>query len=355
MDFPTNPLLAAPATKRRKLSLFDIFRGRNGGSSTSFLATSNTNIMDMTYDSETDEEDDEDEAQEYLNKMTDDTDRKIETVFGKGVEVWKSFGGTVYADVNDQIRKKQRDEALWGKKRKRGRGAADEQAKILAKRFDSLPNSTASSDSAPSPASDSAPAPGLTLSTYTDSTISYPSLPSEYDTSLPTTPTASEWEIFPVSQSQEEDFSAAPLEYRSLRNKSFEPGSAGLELPGSFDRPIKPLPARAHRVEGMRKTDTAGLRSIPPHRDRPNVIPAPPASASNTGFLGSLLGGARRMISGSFGSFDGREVDRFDERRYRLLPGTLGEAAEENQDGGGGGEEDGKRDKFKGRPSLRRR
>jgi hypothetical protein len=354
MDSPTNPLLAAPAPKRRKLSHFDIFRGRNGGRSTSFLTTSNTDIMNTTHGSETDEQDDEDEAQEYLNKMTDDTDRKVETVFGKGVDVWKSFGGTVYADVNDQIKKKHRDEALWGKKRKRGRGAADEQAKILAKRFDSLPNSTSSSGSAPTPASDSAPTPGLTLSTYTDSTISYPSLPSEYDTSLPNTPTASEWEIFPVSQSQEEDFSAAPLEYRPLGNKSFEPESAGLEMPGSFDRPIKPLPARVHRVEGVRKMDTAGLQSIPPHQHTPNAIPAPPASASNTGLLGSMLGGARRMISGSFGSFDGREVDRFDERRYRLLPGTLREAAEENQDGGGGGGEDKKPDKFKGRPWLRR-
>ncbi|KAI4655207.1 uncharacterized protein J4E79_008272 [Alternaria viburni] len=85
--------------------------------------------MDTTHGSETDEEDNEDEAQEYLNKMTDDTNRKVETVFGKGVEVWKSFNGTIYADVNDKVKRKQRDEEVWGKKRKRG--GADGQGKVF--------------------------------------------------------------------------------------------------------------------------------------------------------------------------------------------------------------------------------
>ncbi|KAI4950587.1 hypothetical protein J4E91_004472 [Alternaria rosae] len=188
--------------------------------------------MDTTHGSETDEEDNEDEAQEYLNKMIDDTNRKVETVFGKGVEVWKSFNGTIYADVNDTVKRKQRDQEVWGKKRKRG--VVDGQGKMLEQRFDSLRNSTSSSSSTST--ATSTPTPYLPLITYTDCTISYPSLPTRYDTSLPSTPTASEWEIFPVRPSQEVDFPAAPLEYKSLSKAMPEPRSAYANRRNADDR-----------------------------------------------------------------------------------------------------------------------
>jgi hypothetical protein len=192
--------------------------------------------MDTTHGSETDEEDNEDTAQHYLNKMTDDTDRIVETVFGKGVEVWKSFNGTVYADVDDETRKKQRDEEMWGKKkkkktqkekRKRG-GSVDKQGKMLQGRLDSLRNSTFGSGYGCGYGSGSGftSTPSLTHSSYTDGSIAYPLLCLSDKTSLPSTPTASEWEIFPVSQSQYDDFSAAPLEYTSIRNRSATPSSA---------------------------------------------------------------------------------------------------------------------------------
>ncbi len=193
--------------------------------------------MDTTHGSETDEEDNEDTAQHYLNKMTDDTDRKVETVFGKGVEVWKSFGGTVYADVDDETRKKLRDEELWGKKRKEKRekkekekrkgkcgGSVDRQGKMLEGRFDLLRNSTFGSGSG------STSTPSLTHSSYTNGSISYPLLRLSDGKSLPSTPTASEWEIFPVSQSQYDDFSAAPLEYTSIGNTSAAPSSADTSM-----------------------------------------------------------------------------------------------------------------------------
>ncbi|KAI4652170.1 hypothetical protein J4E93_002367 [Alternaria ventricosa] len=334
---------------RRKMSLFDTFRGRNGGSSTSFITTSNTGIMDTTHGSETDEEDNEDEAQEYLNKMTDDTNRKVETVFGKGVEVWKSFNGTMYADVTDKVKRKQRDEELWGKKRKRG--GADGQGKVLEQRFDSLRNSTSSSSSTSTAAS--TPVPDLPQSTYSDSTISYPSLPTRYDTSLPSTPTASEWEIFPLRPSQETDFPATPLEYKSLSRTISEPEGTGTSLSGSFNRPIKPLPARVHRMEGLQMTDAT---STSPQSGRSNsqVQPVTPPPSTPTSFLGGMLGGARRVISGSFGTFESAQADRFDERRYRLLPGSFSEVGEKQSHGDGEEDQDAKYDKVEGRPWLRK-
>lgn len=308
--------------------------------------------MDTTHGSETDEEDNEDEAQEYLNKMTDDTNRKVETVFGKGVEVWKSFNGTMYADVNDKVKRKQRDEEVWGKKRKQG--VANGQGKVLEQRFDSLRNSTSSSSSASNATVASTPYPPL--STYTDSTISYPSLPLKYDTSLPSTPTASEWEIFPVRPSQEEDFPVAPLEYKSLSKTILEPGSAGTSMARSFDRPIKPLPARVHRTEEVQTTDTTVSQSVPPRSDRSNsrLSPVSPPPSTPTGFIGTMLGGARRVMSGSFGSFESRQAVRFDERGYELLPGSFDEASEKQSLGDGERDRDAKHDKIDGRPWPRK-
>ncbi|KAI4628928.1 hypothetical protein J4E83_003481 [Alternaria metachromatica] len=334
---------------RRKMSLLDTFRGRNGGSSTSFITTSNTGIMDTTHGSETDEEDNEDKAQEYLNKMTDDTNRKVETVFGKGVEVWKSFNGTIYADVNDKVKRKQRDEEVWGKKRKRG--GADGQGKVLEQRFDSLRNSTSSSSSTSTAAS--TPTRDLPQSTYFDSTITYPSLPTRYDTSLPSTPTASQWENFPVRPSQEADFPAAPLEYKSLSKTMSGLGGTGTSMPGSFDRPIKPLPARVHRMEAVQTTDNT---STSPRSDLSNsqVQPVTPPPSTPTSFFGTMLCGARRVISGSFGSFESTQADRFDERTYRLLPGSFYGVGEKQSDGDGEEDRDANHEMVEGRPWLRK-
>jgi hypothetical protein len=302
--------------------------------------------MDTTFGSTTDEEDDDDTEQHYLNKMTDDTDRKVETVFGKGVGIWNSFNGTVYADVNDRIKKQQRDEELWGKKKeKRKRGAGGKQGGTLQQRFDSLRNPRSMSGSR------STSTPGLRDSTYTDGTISYPSLSSSDCTALPHTPTASEWEIFPVRQSQREDFSGMPLEYKSLNGTKFQQENAGADNGGSFDRPIKPLPSRAHRPQGQQSTM---IHSDLPSSQLSSVMHPHSAPTSSTGFSGNMLGGARGIVSGSFGRFDGSQVDRFDERGYRLLPGQLSEATKKDENRETGGQRDGKPDRFKGRLWLRR-
>ncbi|KAI4932678.1 hypothetical protein J4E85_003076 [Alternaria conjuncta] len=287
------------------------------------MTTSNTGIMDTTHGSETDEEDNEDEAQEYLNKMTDDTNRKVETVFGKGVEVWKSFNGTIYADVNDKVKRKQRDEEVWGKKRKRG--VADGQGKVLEQRFDSLRNSTSSSSSTSTAAS----------------------------TPTRDLPQTSQWENFQVRPSQEADFPAAPLEYKSLSKTMSGPRGTGASMPGSFDRPIKPLPARVHQMEAVQTTDNT---STSPRSDLSNsqVQPVTPPPSTPTSFLGSMLGGARRVISGSFGNFESTQADRFDERRYRLLPGSFCEAGEKQNVDDGEEDRDAKHDKVEGRPWLRK-
>jgi hypothetical protein len=101
---------AAPKPKRRKLSLHTV---RNGGSTDSFIPP---DALAFAADagSDTEEEDNTVLEEEFLNRMTDDTDKKVETVFGKDIEVWKSHGGTVYADINDKVKRKMREQELWG-------------------------------------------------------------------------------------------------------------------------------------------------------------------------------------------------------------------------------------------------
>jgi hypothetical protein len=106
----------APETrqKKRRLSLFSTIRIRNGGATTSHITLSNTPIDAADSGSDTEDENDEETAQYYLNKMSDDTDRETTTVFGKDVDVCTSFGGTVYAEVTDSVRRKMREEELCG-------------------------------------------------------------------------------------------------------------------------------------------------------------------------------------------------------------------------------------------------
>ncbi|KAG9191259.1 hypothetical protein G6011_09347 [Alternaria panax] len=351
MSDPAKPSSAA-SHKRLKSLRFDITHARNGGNSTSFVNTSNTGIVDTTFGSTTDEEDDDETEQHYLNKMTDDTDRKVETVFGKGVEVWKSFNGTVYADVNDRIKKQRRDEEVWGKKkdkRRRDTKRKGKEERLLEQRFDSLQSSESSgSTSTPTP------------STYPDVTISFPSLPlsEEHQASFPSTPTASEWEIFPVRQSQYDDFSGTPLEYTPINHPLSSRETAVRDIPNSIDGPTKPLASRAHRSRDVRSASSIGYQTAVPHPRSPSPYPPSPrlpyaAPPPPTIFFNNTIDGSRRIVSGSFGSFNGEQVDRFDGRGYRLLPGQMGgEAEKKEQDGDG--HQDGKPDKFKGRPWLRR-
>jgi hypothetical protein len=102
------------AQKRRKLSLFSTIRIRNGGANTSHITPANTPETAADSGSDTEDEGDEATAQFYLNKMSDDTERKRETVFGDGVEVWTSHGGTVYADLTDEVKRRKKESELWG-------------------------------------------------------------------------------------------------------------------------------------------------------------------------------------------------------------------------------------------------
>jgi hypothetical protein len=100
--------------KQPKLSVSDAMRARNGGKDGSLLPAS----ASPDDGSDTENENDEETNQFYLSKMSDDTDRKTETVFGKGVEVWRSHGETVYADLTDKVKRKMREEELWDEEAK---------------------------------------------------------------------------------------------------------------------------------------------------------------------------------------------------------------------------------------------
>lgn len=215
-------------------------------------------------------------------------------------------------------------------KRKRATTEKEKAAGQMEQRFDSLRNSKSISGSGST----------STPSTYSDNIVFYPSLPPSegYQTSFPRTPTASEWEIFPVRQSQHDDFSGTPLEYKSMNNS---------------DRTGKPLSSHAPRPQGVQTARTTSHQSTSPHShpssSRPqSIIPSPPTDA-----LGNMIDGTRRIVSGSFGSFDGGEVDRFVERRYRLLPEHMGGAREKSGQGGDR-DRDGKPGKLKGRPWLKK-
>jgi hypothetical protein len=300
--------------------------------------------MDTTFGSTTDEEDNDDTEQHYLNKMADDTDRKVETVFGKGVKVWKSFDGTMYADVDDGIKKQQHDEEVWGKKKeKRKRGAREKQQATLEQRCDSLQNP----DLDPMSGSASTSTLGLTDSINTDGSISYHLVTVDDDTALPHTPTASEWEIFPVRQSQYEDLPGTPLEYQSLNDTNLQHENTGADRGASFHHLIKPLPSRAQRSQGPQPI------ALHPHFPGSQPPPVAPAPTPKPGFFGKVSEETRRIVSGSFSSFDGSQIDRFDERGYRLLPGQIGEVTKEEHDGSDG-QRDVKPDKFKARPWLRK-
>ncbi|KAH4035299.1 hypothetical protein HBI25_121750 [Parastagonospora nodorum] len=200
MDPPSN------TGKHRKLSLFNTIRVLNGGSDDDLVTPFNT-PLEIVEDGGSDTEDEEDEqtAQYYLNKMRDDTDRPKQTVFGEGVEVWKSYGGTIYADLTDQVKRKMREEETWnaeamatvagGLKRKMGE-EADAKIKnwMLEKKTDGKPIP-------PDPIS-------MPLAPILPSTEAYP----------------------------DRDPSATRFHF----------SSAGIDPLGAHARPIKPLPRRSN-------------------------------------------------------------------------------------------------------------
>ena len=206
----SNSTSSSSVPKRRRTNLISNFRVRNGGSNTAFLSPSTPGLSATNSGSDTEDEGDEELAQHYLDKMTDDTDRPTSTVFGKGVDVWKDEDGTIYADLTDEMKKKQRDEEIWGKKRKRRGWKADLDGPLKAPPFDS---SLGGQQVPPFN-------PSLRGQGYTDGNISCPPLPSvTYPSLIPPTPTASEWELFPVSDSlsgSRRDFKT-PEVYRPLK------------------------------------------------------------------------------------------------------------------------------------------
>jgi hypothetical protein len=314
----------APETrqKKRRLSLFSTIRIRNGGATTSHITLSNTPIDAADSSSDTEDENDEETAQYYLNKMSDDTDRETTTVFGKDVDVWTSFGGTVYAEVTDSVRRKMREEELWGENARDKVEEGGLKRKIAAEKQEDEG--------------------GLEKDVEQKKDI---------PTQSPMTPYPS----------------------RDPAATQFHHGSAGIDPLGALNRPIKPIPKRrlpsstisphitssAMRVgiEGASPSlhnlppgtlglhhDTKGHSQMmppPPNLPRPGAPPTPPSPRNH------LVPPVRpnRIVSGSFGSFDGSGQGRFDERKYRLGPKEDRKALDQGEK---------KLDVFKGKPWLRR-
>ncbi|CAO2655405.1 Nn.00g104690.m01.CDS01 [Neocucurbitaria sp. VM-36] len=277
-----------PPQKRRKLTLPPRpLHLRNGGSANSFIPANSAPYALSPSGSDTEEEDSTDLEQHFLDKMTDDTDQKIQTVFGAGVNVWKSLGGTVYTDLDDGVKSKMREEQLWGTKRKRNdakgkKGGNDASQVDRLKEVPVVPQGVVTLAQSPLPAA-AARSPLQTPMATPTPMIKALTAPAP---------------------------AIAPYRPRTPHDTQFNRGSAGIDPLGAYNRPIHPLPA-ARQLGAA--ADQAPLR---------------------------------RIVSGSFGSFEGGRPGRFDERAYRLGQGTGG--GEEGEKG------EGKLDVFKGKPWLRR-
>ena len=127
----------------------------------------------------------------------------------------------------------------------------------------------------------------------------------------------------------------------------FHRGSAGINPLGAHARPVKPLPKRRASaiteeiqgkasvlarvgVEGISNKHTPTPDSLQPDVDGMQLPhprpPRPSGRTVTTALLASRLGPtgpvSNRIVSGSFGSFEGGGLSRFDERKYRLLQGS---------------------------------
>ncbi|EDU48818.1 hypothetical protein PtrSN002B_010881 [Pyrenophora tritici-repentis] len=430
---PSDSRIRKPLRKRQKNTIkptiFDVPRARNCGADNSFLSTETTGMMDYTCGGSSTEEEDMTEIEnEYRNRMTtDNTDRPAETIFGKGVKVWKSFSGSgrIYADLEDHIKKQQREKLLWkdekqklgmgaGGKRKRGEKMTNEGVSGLpvkyAREMDySMQVKTETSDEdqmltdqmSDKKQSSNHNEPG----TYTDGNITYPDLPVLINTfvantgiDLPPSPTESEWNrTFQLSMSQVEDVREpipAPdtlppeLLRQALNENMFHHGSAGVHRIGNLNQAVQSADEYARDLHmadsdlygsssmgdtGAGVSSSSGLETLSPatgvttpssldkdpitgddfmafcHRDTPS------SAGGRLGFVSSLAGGARRMISDSFGGPEDGPVDWFDDRGYRF--GQKGDGEQNDYKGKGKAEESdegGKPNPFKGRPWLRK-
>lgn len=266
-----------PLPKRRKLFLAQMTHARNGGGVQSFLAVDAAPWAGADEGSDTEEEDNSEMEQFFLKRMASDTDEKKETVFGEGVTVWKSIGGTVYTDVEEEVKKKLQAEKIWGVKRTADDMEGGDKNKKRKK--------------------------------TDDGAVKYPDIPP-----VPLVP-ISAYPILPPPPA----LLPPPAAYRARtpNDTVFNRGSAGIDPLGAYNRPIKPLPTCRHDTE---------------------VLQAPPI----------------RIVSGSFGSFEG-QPSRFDERAYRLLPGSgATEKGGNEEQREGKGKLAKKLDPFKGKPWLRR-
>ncbi|KAJ4362537.1 hypothetical protein N0V83_010631 [Neocucurbitaria cava] len=358
---PPNPTVP-PAPKRRKLGFIPpgTYR-RNCGSNASFVpmsaepaprplslhqASSTTTTTKTTtssgeielgtdtaageYDgggdgdnggSDTESEDNNALEQFFLDKMTDDTDTKVQTVFGDGVVVWRSHGGTVYTDLSDKEKKRRRAEEIWGVKRKREDEVDDNP--MDKKKGDGDDKEVVKNDHGK-------PIP------------------------LPPDPPG----VLPARGG------AVPYPPRTPNDTRFNRGSAGIDPLGAYNRPIKPLPSRSRQeryhlnpyhnlnhMQNLNLNQNQNQHETPQYdnHQRGAVVLNPTAAPQ----------AAHRIVSGSFGSFEVRQPSRFDERAYRLLPGQGKTGGEKKGDGGVGDgkvgrEEMGTRlDPFKGKPWLR--
>jgi hypothetical protein len=214
---------------------------RNGGGMASILPREAYN-----YDGGSDTEPDDEEHDltiKYAHQINMPQDQPpVETVFGKGVIVTKSFGGRLYACLDEGVKASEDSEALDVQ-------TLDEEPK------------TSKADEG-------------------EGEVKYPSLPAlPAEHRLPSE--------FPVPEHKK--MGEGTYKERKPNDTLYSHrGSAGIDMNGAHSRPafpsrIKPLVRdRLHRRYGI--------------------------------------------VSGSFGSFEGGDVDRFDEREYRL--GLRGEKTE---------------------------
>jgi hypothetical protein len=233
--------------KRLHVFINTALRFRIAGSSTSFLPASA--LADSS--SDTEDEHDEETAQFYLDKMSDDINRKTETVFGKGVRGWKE-DGIVYADLEDVVKREKRAEGLWGRKDRKRNQMTGEDVSELVVGAEANPGRNENAED-----------------TETSNTRPL-NPPNPFQTALP--------------NHHRTPGTTFPLPHNRLRcptDTQFHHGSAALDPLGAYNRAVKPL--RSRQQVPLRGTED----------------------------------GVKKIVSGSFGMFDGG-VSRFDGRGYRM-------------------------------------
>ncbi|KAH7377817.1 hypothetical protein BKA66DRAFT_571846 [Pyrenochaeta sp. MPI-SDFR-AT-0127] len=198
-----------PPTKRHKVSLTYTLRARNCGAQDSFLPADNPAFRDTGDDaSDTEEDDDAEMVQYYLNKRKDETARNVETVFGAGVRVWKSMGGTMYSGVEEGVKSKSKAKNIQrpktqGVKRQFGGDLKEDEQSVSGEKKKGEAGMVTIPHISP-----------------------YPALPQ------PQTPHTNTYRT------------------RTPHDTIFNKGSAGIDPLGAHNRPVKSLPVRRQDTEG---------------------------------------------------------------------------------------------------------